>query len=159
MATQTRVPQVRGYGSAELRGTALGWIGSKLGKKGNFGTITAAGYIDQAAAAGAAVAGTVDVGLLNNNIAAAEAAGSTKCLATKLRIPHDDDIIELGLVNGSDDAVTVTTAMEYDAFGIYRKSDGVYAADQGGSGHLLCVGVNTRRNTVLCKLIEANRLK
>lgn len=159
MATAIRISTIRGRGGGEVRGTALGWIGSKAGAKGDFVTVDSSGYIDQAAAAGAAVNTSLDLAILNNKIASTVAAAASAALATKMRIMHDDDTIELQVVTNSDTEVTVTTAMVGDAMGVYRLSTGDYAADTNATAHLICVGVNLTRNTARFKLIEANRLK
>lgn len=159
MATATRVSQPRSFGSPEIAKTNAGWVGSKAGKRGDFVQVSGTGYIDQAAAAGAAVAGTVDVAMLNQKVASTVAADSTTAKAVRMRKFQDSDLIELQLVNNSDTRVDVTAAMVGDALGIYRLSTGDYAADQNGTSHLIVKRVNTTRNTVLCAVIEANRLK
>lgn len=159
MADAVRISRVRGYGACEVRATGNGWIGSKLGKKGDFVQVDASGYIDQAAAVSAAVSTTMDLAILNNSIAAAEAAAGTKALATKMRIMHDDDIVEIQIVTNSDVAITAAVTHIGDAMGVYRCTNGAYVADTNATAHLICVGINLTRNTGLFKLIEANRLK
>lgn len=144
--------------SATQNGGA-GWIGSKAGARNAFITIDSNGYVDQAAAAGAAVSGTVDVGLLVDDVASTVAADSTDAKAVRYRIFTDETEIELPLVNNSDTFVTVLATRVGESLGIYRRSTGDYAADANASSHLYVTGVNVAKGTVRCKVIEANRLK
>lgn len=63
-------------GLSQIRKTAVGWIGSKAAARNNIGQIDTNGYIDQAAAAGAAVSSTLDVGVIDNDIASTVAAAA-----------------------------------------------------------------------------------
>ena len=143
----------------EIRGAALGWIGSKACSRGHFVTVDSNGYIDQAAAAGAAVSSTLDVAVAVNDIASTVAAAADEALDFQMRVCSDQTEIELPVVTNSSTLVTPTTAMQGDAVGLYRRSTGDYAWDTNGTSHGIVTRVDTTRGTLTCKLIEANRLK
>lgn len=154
---------IRDKGLPDIRNATkyggAGWIGSKAGARGAFVQIDSSGYIDQAAAAGAAVSSTLDVGILHSDVASTVAADSTDALKVEYRIATDETFIELSLVNNSDTLVTVANTRVGEALGLYRLSTGEYAADANASGHIYVTGVNVTKGTVIGKLIEANRLK
>lgn len=154
---------VRDKGLPDIRSAAkyggAGWIGSKAGVRGAFVTIDSNGYVDQAAAAGAAVSGTVDVGILHSDVASSVAADSSDALAVEYRVPTDETFVELSLVNNSDTLVTVANTRVGESLGLYRVTTGEYCADANASTHLYVTGVNVTKGTVICKIIEANRLK
>lgn len=117
------------------------------------------GYIDQAAAAGAAINSSLDVGVLHGDVASTVAADSTDALAVPYRCATDETVIWLPYVNNSDTYVTVTNALLGNAVGLYRRSDGVYAWDANTTTHGIVVALDATRGLLGCKLIEANRLK
>lgn len=153
--TDKGLPDIR---SAKDYGGA-GWVGSKAGTHGDIIQIDSNGYIDQAAAAGAAINSSLDVGVLHGDVASTVAADSTDALAVPYRCATDETVIWLPYVNNSDTYVTVTNALLGDAVGLYRRSDGVYAWDANTTTHGIVVALDATRGLLGCKLIETNRLK
>lgn len=151
------------YGEPIIRNAAdyggAGWIGSKAGKRNDFVTIDSNGYVDAARAAGGAITSTVDVGLLHSDVASTVAADSADALAVEYRILTDETVVELPLVNNSDTYVTVANTRVGESLGLYRLTNGTWAADANASGHLYVTGVNVTKGTVKGVILEANRLK
>jgi len=143
-----------------LRTTLLGWIGSKAGKRNQFCQVTAAGFIDQAAAAGAVVA-TVRVGVLQNDIASSIAQASEEALRVGYRPIRETTTITLPLItSGTSFAAFVapTGANVEDLVGLARMTDGNYAWDTTGTDYGKVVSVDTVRGLVTCTVLEAKRL-
>ena len=129
-----------------------GWVGSKAGEPGHFVTVSATGYIDQAAAAAAAV-GAVRVGILTSKIASTVAADSDDALKARYRIPTQETEIELPLVTNSDVFITPANTHVGDLVGLYRRTPGDYAWDTNGTSHAKVKKVDIERGTATCTLL------
>ena len=136
-----------------------GWIGSKQGKRNEFVTIDSNGYSDAARAAGGALGATVDVALLHSDVASTVAADSDDAKKVEIRKLNERTIIELPMVNNSDTYVTVLNTRAGETLGLYRRTDGSWAADANGSSHFYVTGVDVAKGTVKGIIVEANRLK
>ena len=143
----------------DIRKTAAGWVGSKAGVRNQIGTVDANGYIDVARSAGGALTNTVNICILHDDIASSVAAGSDEALAFQMRIPGEYTEIGLPVVNDSDTYITPTAAMQGDAVGLYRCTDGSWAWDINGTGHGVVTRVNVSRGIIYCVVPEANRVK
>lgn len=158
MATAALNPQTRNYDSPHIRKTAYGWTGSKAGKRNDIITIGASGDIDQAVAVSTEVATGTLIGILKQKVASSVAAASTTAKAVKYQIPTDGTILEMKVVTDSDTEVTVTAAMVGDKFSIWRTANGFYCANTADTLHLVCVGINTARNTGYFTVQQSKRL-
>lgn len=143
----------------DIRTTAAGWVGSKAGVRNQIGTVDSNGYIDVARAAGGALTNTVNICILENDIASSVAAAADEALDFQMRIPGEYTEIGLPVVTDSDTFITPTAAMQGDAFGLYRRTDGDWAWDSNGTGHGICTRVNVARGIIYCVVPEANRVK
>jgi hypothetical protein len=145
--------------SADIRKTAAGWIGSKAGSRNGIGTVDSNGFIDVARAAGGALTNTVNICILQNDIASTVAAAAEEALDFEMRIPSEFTEIGLPVVTSSDTYITPTAAMQGDSVGLYRLTDGSWAWDTGGSGHGIVTRVDVSRGIIYCVVPEANRVK
>lgn len=145
--------------SPDIRKTEAGWVGSKAGSRNGIGTIDANGFIDVARAAGGALTNTVNIAVLQNDIASSVAAAAAEALDFEIRVPGEYTEIGLPVVTNSDTFITPTAAMRGDSFGLYRRTNGDWAWDSNGSGHGICTRVNVSRGIIYCVVPEANRVK
>lgn len=144
--------------SPDIQKASAGWVGSKACSRGHFVTKDSNGFLDQARAAGGAVTSTVDIGIAMNDIASTVAAAADEALDFQYRSPGEHTEIGLPVVTNSDTYITPTAAMEGDAVGLYRCTDGSYAWDTNASGHGKIKRVDISRGLVYVIVFEANRL-
>jgi len=151
--------KIKDRNSPDIRKTAAGWVGSKAGIRNQIGTVDSNGYIDVARTAGGALTNTVDICILQNDIASSVAAGAQEALDFEMRVPGGETEIGLPVVNNSDTWITPTAAMQGDAFGLYRRTTGDWAWDSNGSGHGKCTRIDLTLGIIYCVVPEANRVK
>lgn len=187
-STLTRVAQVYKSGSTDLAFPPAGWVGSKLGTKGDIVTMTTAGIVDQSAAVTnllAAPGAGARIACLNDSIPASGSTGTLPSAAgTIVGIEKfdDDTLIELPLAAsavgagtvGVPAAIAATPALVLAAaiaainsqFRLARATNGTYYVDFSTTStpHVEIVGLGTRYPasanfaTVLCRVLSNARI-
>lgn len=140
--------------------TPAGWVGSKAGARGNFVTVDASGYIDQAAAVSNAVA-TVRVGVLDTDVASTVAADSSDALDVTYRPLTDLDEITLPLITSGTSVVnfvTVANTRVGDLVGLARRTAGDYCWDTTGTDYAKVKSVDVANGLVTCVVLSTMRL-
>jgi len=122
------VPVLRKSGSSDIASPPAGWIGSKLGLKGDLVTLDANGRVDQAVAVNVAItSGSPRIAYLSQNVAASVAQNT----AVAIEKFDDDTLISLPVSNTSDSAAIPTTLAQVGKQYQLRRTNttGIYVID------------------------------
>ena len=165
-STLTRVVNVYRTGSTDITTPPNGWVGSKLGTKGDLVTLDSNGRVDQAVAAGSNVGANTRLALLNDAVASTVAQGASVGIE-KL---DDDTLIELPVTSGDSAISTPSTTLptligkQYEIRRV--TTSGIYTVDTSATTNVKCEVVSlgtvfpTSDNfsTVLVKILSAARI-
>ena len=170
--TLTRVTHIARSGSSDVVAPPAGWVGSKLGTRGDIVTLSS-GAVDQSHAAGSTIADATRIAWLAGNVASTVAAGAL----IPIEKFDDDTEVELPIADSGNGTLGVPGAVSTPSTtmptlvgvqrGITRATDGTYYVNNAVTTTASCkveiVRLGTRYPvegfmTVICKVLPGARV-
>lgn len=157
------LPKIRKSGSSDIGQPPAGWVGSKLGRKGDLVQIDSNGRVDQVVAVSTAVtSASPRIAMLQQSVSSSIAQGTV----VPIEKFDDDTLLVLQASNASDAAVATTNAMVGQQYPLRRAADGTYVVNTATNTNPVvevvdrdpAYNLGETGGTLLCRVLPAMRL-